>query len=276
MEARCYIQWDITHLGEGTIMKKPTGACLALWLLLIGPASWCADADRPTLIVFAAASLSNVLQDLGDGFTKQTSIPVKFSFAASSALARQIENGAPADVFFSADLDWMDYLQTRKLIQLDTRHNVLGNRLVLIAPADSPIKLKIEPNFPLAAAVGKGRLATGDPDAVPVGRYAQQALTKLGVWNGISARIIRADSVRSAMAFVDRGEAPLGIVYETDALIDKRVRVVDVFPDDSHLPIVYPIALTTTAKADAAKFVAYVRGPVGDLAFKAYGFVTLH
>jgi molybdate transport system substrate-binding protein len=257
-------------------MKKPTGACLALWLLLIGPASWCADADRPTLIVFAAASLSNVLQDLGDGFTKQTSIPVKFSFAASSALARQIENGAPADVFFSADLDWMDYLQTRKLIQLDTRHNVLWNRLVLIAPADSPIKLKIEPNFPLAAAVGKGRLATGDPDAVPVGRYAQQALTKLGVWNSISARIIRADSVRSAMAFVDRGEAPLGIVYETDALIDKKVRVVDVFPDDSHLAIVYPIALTTTAKADAAKFVAYVRGPVGDLAFKAYGFVTLH
>ena len=226
--------------------------------------------------MFAAASLTNALQDLGDAFTKETSIPVRFSFAASSALARQIENGAPADVFFSADLEWMDYLQSRNLIQRDTRRDIVGNRLVLIAPSDSRIKLKIEPHFALAAALGKGRLATGDPDSVPVGRYAREALTTLGVWNDVAERLVRADSVRSALAFVDRGEAQLGIVYETDALIDKQVRVVDVFPADSHLPIVYPIALTRAAKADAARFVEYIRGPAGQLAFKSYGFTPLH
>jgi molybdate transport system substrate-binding protein len=220
--------------------------------------------------------LTDVLQGLGDSFTTVTSIPVRFSFAASSALARQIENGAPADVFFSADLEWMDYLQTRNLIQRDTRHDVLGNRLVLIAPVGSKVKLTIQPHFRLAAVLGKGRLATGDPDAVPVGRYAKEALTTLGVWNEIADRLVRADSVRSALAFVDRGEAPLGIVYETDALIDKHVRIVDVFPANSHLPIVYPIALTSTAKLDAARFVAYVRGPAGVVAFKASGFTPLH
>jgi molybdate transport system substrate-binding protein len=235
-----------------------------------------ADTDSGPITVFAAASLTNALQDLGDAFTKETSIAVKFSFAASSALARQIENGAPADVFFSADLEWMDYLQTRNLIQQRSRHDLLGNRLVLIAPVDSKIELKIGPNFPLAAALRKGRLATGDPDSVPVGRYAQSALTTLGVWKDTQDRLVRADSVRSALAFVDRGEAPLGIVYETDARVDKNVRVVGIFPDDSHPPIVYPIALTTAAKPNAAKFVAYVRGPAGDVAFKAYGFTPLH
>jgi molybdate transport system substrate-binding protein len=234
------------------------------------------DADKPPITVFAAASLTNVLQELSDGFTKESSIPVRLSFAASSALARQIENGAPADVFFSADLEWMDYLQARNLIQRDTRHDVLGNRLVLIAPADSNIKLKIEPHFRLADALGKGRLAAGDPESVPAGRYSREALTTLGVWNDVERRLVRADSVRSALAFVDRGEAPLGIVYETDALADKKVRVVDTFPGQSHLPIVYPIALTGPAGADAAKFVAYIRGPAGDAAFKAYGFTTLH
>jgi molybdate transport system substrate-binding protein len=248
------------------------GLVFALLLLsLAGNAA----AEQPSITVFAAASLTNVLQDLGDGFTKETSIPVRFSFAASSALAKQIENGAPAEVFFSADLEWMDYLQGRNLIQRDTRHDVLGNRLVLIAPVDSKIKLKIEPHFALAAALGKQHLATGDPDAVPVGRYAREALTSLGVWNEVADRLVRADSVRSALAFVDRGEAPLGIVYETDALVDKTVRIVDVFPANSHLPIVYPVALTIAAKADAAKFVAYVRGPAGDVAFKAYGFTPL-
>ena len=249
---------------------------LMLWLSLAAAPGFAADTDKPPITVFAAASLTNVLQELGDAYTKQSSIPIRFSFAASSALARQIENGAPADVFFSADLEWMDYLQTRNLIQVDSRHNVLGNRLVLVAPADSKIKLKIAPHFALGAALGKDRLATGDPDSVPVGRYARQALTGLGVWDEVSERIVRADSVRSALAFVDRGEVPLGIVYETDALIDKKVRVVDVFPEKTHLPIVYPIALTGTAKADAAGFVAFVRGPAGEIAFKAYGFTSLH
>ena len=220
-----------------------------------------------------------MLQDLGDSFTKDTAIPVRFSFAASSALARQIENGAPADIFFSADLEWMDYLQARNLIRRGTRHDVLGNRLVLIAPVDSKLKLTIEPHFALGWAKARlrtGRLATGDPDSVPAGRYAREALTTLGVWNGVADRLVRADSVRSALAFVDRGEAPLGIVYETDALIDKHVRVVEVFPANSHLPIVYPIALTGAAKPYAARFVAYIRGPAGDVAFKAYGFTPLH
>jgi len=254
-------------------LKKLGAIGLMLWLFTLP--SVAADAGPPSITVFAAASLTNVLQELGDGFTKETSIPVKFSFAASSALARQIENGSPADVFFSADLEWMDYLQTRNLIQRESRRDVLGNRLVLIAPADSKVKLVIEPHFPLAAALGNGRLATGDPDFVPVGRYAREALTSLGVWNEVGDRVIRADSVRSALAFVDRGEAPLGIVYETDALIDKNVRVVDVFPPNSHLPIIYPIALTSGAKNDAARFLAYIRGPAGNVAFKAYGFTPL-
>jgi molybdate transport system substrate-binding protein len=256
------------------IHRLAAGAFLCLALLASG-AGYAQGVDRPAIVVFAAASLTNALQDLGDAFTKQTSVPVKFSFAASSALARQIENGAPADVFFSADIDWMDFLQKRNLIQPASRRDVVGNRLVLIAPSDSTVELKIKPHFALATALGNKRLATGDPDSVPVGRYAQAALTSMGVWDEVADRIIRADSVRSALAFVDRGEAPLGIVYETDAMIDKHVRVVDVFPATSHAPIVYPIALTMTAKADAAKFVAYVTSPAADVTFKAYGFVRL-
>jgi molybdate transport system substrate-binding protein len=250
-------------------------ACLLLSACLFGLQTPAADSEK-TITVFAAASLTNALQDLGDAFTKDTSIPVRFSFAASSALARQIENGSRADMFFSADLEWMDYLQARNLIQTSTRHDVLGNQLVLIAPVDSKISLKIEPHFGLAAAVGKSRLATGDPDSVPVGRYAHEALVNLGVWDEVAARLVRADSVRSALAFVDRGEAALGIVYETDALIDKNVRVVGMFPADSHMPIIYPVALSPGARPDAAKFLAYILGPAGDLAFKHYGFTPLH
>jgi molybdate transport system substrate-binding protein len=257
-------------------MRRIVRPLLLVGAILIGLQAFAAQADKSAITVFAAASLTNVLQDLADEFTKDSSIPIRFSFAASSTLARQIENGAPADLFFSADLEWMDYLQSRQLIQPATRHDVLGNQLVLIAPLDSKIVLKIEPNFPLATVLGKGRLATGDPDSVPVGRYAQQALTKLGVWNEVSARLVRADSVRSALAFVDRGEAALGIVYVTDALVDKNVRVIDVFPDSSHSPIIYPVALTTAANADAAKFLSFIRSPAGDIAFRRYGFAPLH
>jgi molybdate transport system substrate-binding protein len=257
-------------------MKRVRGIWLILCAALLGRPGAAADADRSSITVFAAASLTNALQQVGDAFAKETSIPVKFSFAASSALARQIEGGAPADIFFSADIGWMDYLQARKLIQSSTRHDVLGNRLVLVAPADSKTELKIAPHFALAAVLGKGRLVTGDPDSVPVGRYAREALTKLGVWNDVAERLVRADSARSALAFVDRGEVPLGIVYQTDALVDKNVRVVDVFPSDTHLPIIYPIALTSGAKADAAKFLAYVRGPSADIVFTHHGFTMVH
>jgi molybdate transport system substrate-binding protein len=257
-------------------MKGLIGGLLLACAALSGPRGFCAETQAASITVFGAVSLTNAMQDLGDAFTKTTAVDVKFSFAASSALAHQIENGARADVFFSADVEWMDYLQARNLIQPATRRDVVGNRLVLIAPLGSAIALKISPNFPLAAAIGNGRLATGDPDSVPVGRYAQAALTSLGVWNAVSSRLIRADSVRSALAFVDRGEAPLGIVYETDARIDKNVRVIDMFPAASHPPIVYPAALTASAQPAAEKFLSFIRSPSGDAVFEAYGFLPLH
>jgi molybdate transport system substrate-binding protein len=265
-------------------MKQRSRIRLAGWLLAVFPSLglWAhaapppAQEGAPPIVVFAAASLTDALQVLGADYSKATGNGVKFSFAASSALARQIESGAPADVFFSADIDWMDYLQTRKLVQAGSRHDLLGNRLVLIAPADSTVTLKIAPHFALAQALGKSRLATGDPDSVPVGRYAQAALTKLGVWDSIADRLVRAENVRAAMAFVARGEVPLGIVYKTDALVDKGVRVVDTFPADSHPPITYPIALTAGAKSGAARFADYLRTPTADAVFVKYGFVPLH
>ncbi|MGO9930913.1 MAG: molybdate ABC transporter substrate-binding protein [Steroidobacteraceae bacterium] len=257
-------------------MMKIARAWLVLGTLFFAAQIPAANEGSAAITVFGAASLTDVLQDLGDAFTRETSIPVRFSFAASSTLARQIENGSPADLFFSADLQWMDYLEAKGLIQPATRHDMLGNQLILVAPVDSKVTLKIEPHFPLAATLGKGRLASGDPDSVPVGRYAKEALITLGVWDSVSARLVRADSVRSALAFVDRGEATLGIVYATDALVDKNVRFVDAFPADSHAPIIYPAALTNVAKPDAAKFLAYMRGPAGDVAFKRYGFTPLH
>ena len=255
-------------------MLKQMLAGLALGILLL-PAT--VAAGRPdSVTVFAAASLSNVLQELGAEYTKATGNTVGFSFAATSMLARQIENGAHADVFFSADQEWMDYLDQRGLVQKASRRNLLGNRLALVAPADSALQLKIEPNFKLLAALKGGRLATGDPDAVPVGRYARSALTSLGVWGDLADRLVRADNVRTALAFVARGEVPLGIVYLTDAKIEPGVRVVDLFPASSHLPISYPVALTYDASAQAAAFIEYLRGPAGTAAFEKYGFIVLH
>ena len=235
-----------------------------------------ADKSGEEITVFAASSLTDVMQDLGAAYQKAAGVQVRLSFAASSALARQIESGARADVFFSADTQWMDYLQSRQLIKTATRHDVVSNALVLIAPVDSKIELKIARNFPLATALGSGHLATGDPDSVPVGKYARSALTNLGVWNDVADRIVRADNVRTALIYVDRGEAPLGIVYATDAFVDKKVRVVDVFPASSHTPITYPIATTTVAKPSASRFLDYVRGPDAAAAFKKYGFISLH
>ncbi|HTV98361.1 MAG TPA: molybdate ABC transporter substrate-binding protein [Steroidobacteraceae bacterium] len=257
-------------------MNKNARLGMTLWLLLLCLPGSAAPSDKPTIIVFAAASLTNALQQVGDDFSKDSSSAAKFSFAASSALARQIESGAPADVFFSADLRWMDYLQARKLIQVATRRAVLGNHLVLVAPVNSRITLHIAPRFPLLAALRGGRLAIGDPDGVPAGRYAHEALDELGVWSAVANHLARAESVRSALALVDRGEAPLGIVYQTDALIDNDVRVVDVFPDATHAPITYPIALVSGAHPDAAQFLHYVESPAAAAVFKRYGFVPLH
>ena len=233
------------------------------------------DAPKPELLVFAAASLTNALGELSKSWTQTSGVNVKLSFAASSVLARQIEAGGKADVFISADREWMDYLSQRDLIEKSTRRDLVGNRLVLIAPADSPLRLKIAQKFDLAGALQGGRLATGDPDTVPVGRYARSALVSLGVWNDIADRLVRADNVRSAMMFVSRGEVPLGIVYTTDALVDKKVRIVDTFPENTHAPITYPGATIKGARAEAANYVAFLGSVDAVLAWKKSGFREL-
>jgi molybdate transport system substrate-binding protein len=245
---------------------------LLLSLLLLLAASAGHAADR-VVTVFAASSLADVLQEISKAYTAATQVQVRISPAASSALARQIESGSPADVFISADQEWMDYLAIRKLIRTDTRISVVSNSLVLVAPADSSVSLMIAPGFALAKALGKnGRLATGDPASVPVGKYASVALTRLGVWNQVKDRIIPADSVRTALNFVALGEAPLGIVYATDARGNARIRVVDTFPASSHDRITYPAAATARAGADAASFVSFLRSDAARAIFDRAGF----
>ena len=242
--------------------------------LLLTATAWPAASPR-TVSVAAAASLTDVLQSLGDEYTRRTGVVVKLSFAASSVLAHQIEAGSGADLFVSADTAWMDYLEQRALIREPSRHDLLGNRLVLVAPAQSQVALRIGPKFPLRAALGAERLATGDPDFVPAGRYAKKALTSLGVWEQVADRLVRAENVRAALVFVAHGDVPLGIVYETDARIDPKVRIVDTFPEATHSPIRYPAALTKTAGADAASFFEFLRGPDGRAAFERFGFRAL-
>jgi molybdate transport system substrate-binding protein len=232
-----------------------------------------APAAAQQVTVFAAASLKDALEDAAKTFTASTGAPVRFSFAASSTLAKQIEQGAPADVFASADLDWMDYLAQRKLIQPDTRINLLGNRLVVVAATVSPLKeLKLDVAS-LRAALGDGRLTTGEVTSVPVGKYAKTALEKLGLWDAVQPRLAMTESVRAALALVARGEAPLGIVYATDAAAEPKVKIVATFPPDSHPPIIYPFAVAADAKSDKAKqFLDFLKGPEARRAFEAQGF----
>jgi molybdate transport system substrate-binding protein len=235
-----------------------------------------AEAKSDTVVVFAAASLKTALDAISKQWTAETGKAVTASYAASSALAKQIENGAPADIFGSADLKWMDYVQEKKLIKPESRVSLLGNTLVLIAPKDAPVSLKIAKGFDLAGAIGDGKLATGDPKSVPVGLYAQEALTNLGVWDAVSPKIAATDNVRSALAFVARGEAKLGIVYKTDASSEPKVVVVDTFPADTHKPIVYPFAVTTTSKnPNAEAFLAYLKLPPAAKIFEGEGFAVL-
>jgi molybdate transport system substrate-binding protein len=273
------IQFAAIFVG---ILRERTGMAmrtyLAAWLLAaaLGSGGVAVAADDPdAVLVFGAASLTNVLDDLSQAFTARTKIAVKDSYAASSVLAKQIEAGAPADVFFSADLEWMDYLEQHKLLQPGSRHDVVTNRLVLIAPADSKVSVNLTRGMDLGPALGPdGKLATGDPDSVPVGKYAMAALQKLGAWNQVSGRIARAENVRAALAFVARGEAPLGIVYRTDALAEKKVRIVAEFPADTHPPITYPIALTLHGGDGARKFEDFVRTPAAAEIFRKYGFIV--
>jgi molybdate transport system substrate-binding protein len=233
-------------------------------------------AQEKPIVVFAAASMKNALDDVDDAFTRKTGIKVVASYAASSALMKQIEQGAPADVFLSADIDWMDYGSKRDLIKTDTRLNLLGNKLVLVAPKDSKLNnVVIGPGFDLAGLAGDGRIATGDVRAVPAGLYAKAALEKLGAWTAAEPKLAMAENVRAALVLVARGEAPLGIVYETDAKVEKGVKIVGVFPEDSHPPIIYPVALTKDANPGAAQYLAYLRTPDAKAVFERYGFSFL-
>lgn len=228
-------------------------------------------AQQKPITVFAAASLQNVLTDVGKGWTAKSGQEVRFSFAASSAIARQIEQGAPADIFVSADTDWMDYLAGKALIASPTRSNLLTNRLALIAPVDSKARLAVARGFPLARTLGSGRLAMAAPE-VPAGKYGQAALTSLGVWDSVKDKTARGENVRTALQFVARGETPFGIVYDTDAKVEPKVRIVGLFPAGSHPAILYPAALVVGGSPDAAGFLYYLRGPEAGAVFARYGF----
>ncbi|HSQ03955.1 MAG TPA: molybdate ABC transporter substrate-binding protein [Burkholderiales bacterium] len=226
------------------------------------------------LTVFAAASLKDALDEVNAAYRRRGAERIAIAYAGSAALAKQIENGAPADIFISADRNWMDDIEKRHYVKDAARVDLLRNEIVLIAPAASTVTLKIERGFPLVQALGNGRLAMADPDSVPAGRYGKAALESLGVWPSVAGRIARAENVRAALLFVSRGEAPLGIVYRTDALADRRVRIVAVFPPDTHPPIVYPAALLTSGKgAGAAAFYDYLRSPAASEIFRKHGFV---
>ncbi|WP_224007662.1 molybdate ABC transporter substrate-binding protein [Aureimonas sp. SA4125] len=227
-------------------------------------------------VVFAAASMKTALDEVAGAWRRETGKTVAISYAASSALARQIEAGAPADLFISADQDWMDYLAERKLIEPATRTDLLGNSIVLVAPKGSGADVAITNGFPLATLLGDGRLAMANVDAVPAGRYGKAALDTLGVWESVKDRLAQAENVRAALVLVARGETPLGIVYATDAAAEAGVSVVGVFPENAHEPIVYPVALTAeAADPDAAAFLAFLQGGTARALFEEQGFTVL-
>lgn len=232
-----------------------------------------AGVARADTMVFAAASLKDALDELAADFRKRTKGKVTISYAASSALAQQIAKGAPADLFISADLDWMDFIEKKDLVRKGSRVNLVSNRLVLVAPKDSKASFTIGPRFPLASLVGDRRLAMADPDYVPAGKYGRAALEKLGVWQEVSGRIARAENVRAALAFVARGEAPYGIVYRTDALAERNVRVIGEFAEVLHPPIVYPAAIVASSRSpEASALLAFLRSPAARAAWERHGF----
>jgi molybdate transport system substrate-binding protein len=255
-------------------------ASLAAALLFsapLGVTSACADDGNAVgpVVVFAAASLKNALDDTAAAWRKESGKEAKMSYAASSALAKQMEQDAPAQIFISADQDWMNYVAGKNLIKPDSRADFLGNKLVLVAPKDSTVSLELKAGADLAGALGAGRLAMGNVDSVPAGKYGKAALEKLGLWAGVSDKLAQSESVRAALLLVSRGEAALGIVYQTDATSDANVRVVATFPADSHAPIVYPVALTAKAGPAAADFLAYMKSAKAAPFFKAQGFTVL-
>lgn len=254
-------------------MRSIQGLLVGVFAMFVALAPSMAMAADIT--IFAAASLTDALNEINVAWTKETNHSAAISFAASSALAKQIEAGGPADMFISADTEWMDYLDHRNLVQRETRQNLLGNHLVLIEPAASRTQISIVPHFDLAGALGGGRLAVADPDSVPAGKYAKASLTALGVWDSVANRLAGAENVRMALKYVARGDAPLGIVYTTDAMSEPQVRIAGTFPDTTHPPIVYPVALTANAKPLAREFLSYLRGTRSSAIFQKDGFIVL-
>lgn len=228
------------------------------------------------IVVFAAASLKNALDEVNKACETDVGEAAKISYAASSALAKQIEERAPADVFISADLDWMKYLSDKKLTRSDTEVKLLGNRIVLVAPKDSKAEVKVEKGFDLAKVIGDGKLAMGDFKAVPAGKYGKAALESLDVWSSVEGKVAQAENVRAALKLVATGEAAAGIVYQTDANAEKGVKTIGVFPEETHPPIVYPVAQTAESKdKDTPAFLKCLRSAKAGELFKAQGFTLL-
>lgn len=252
-------------------IKAPKALLIFAFALIIPATSIAAD-----LTVFAAVSTTGAMTEIGNLYEKKTNKKVRYSFGATSTLARQIERGAPVDIFLSADQVWMDYLLERKLIDVATRKDILGNTLALIVPTNSDIKIKIAPEFKLAEMLKGKRLAVGDPDHTAVGIYAKESLTNLGVWKEVEPLLARADSVRASLAMVERGEVGAGILFGTEVAISKKVQLVDTFPASSHKPINYPVAILAKAKtAEAKDFIAFLSTPEAAQVFQNFGFVPL-
>ena len=256
-------------------MHRLSGIMVAF--VMVSASAWSpAIAEDKTLTVFAAASMKNALDEIDTAFTAGTGVKVSASYAASSTLAKQIEQGAPADIFVSADTDWMDYAVGKRDINESTRVNLLGNSIVLIAPKDSRIdNVAIAPGFDLASLAGDGRIATGDVRSVPVGKYAKAALEKLGAWEAAEPKFAMAESVRAALTLVARSEAALGIVYSTDARVEPGVKIVGTFPADTHPPIIYPVAATATARPEAKQYLDYLHSSAAKALLEKYGFIYL-
>jgi molybdate transport system substrate-binding protein len=267
---------EFLELEVGMLKRRSwLGLAIALSLLpVVAPSQ--AQAQN-NVVVFAAASLKNALDEIAATWSKDTGKPApKISYAASSALAKQMEQGAPADMFISADLDWMDYVQGKNLIKNDSRFNLLGNKIVVIAPKDSKTATLALKGDDLAKALAGGRLSMANVEAVPAGKYGKAALEKLGAWNAVKDSIAQAENVRAALLLVARGEAPLGIVYSTDAAAEPNVKIVATFPEDSHPPIIYPAALTKdSSNADAKAFLDFLRSAKARTSFEKQGFTVL-
>jgi molybdate transport system substrate-binding protein len=258
------------------LLNRRTLLAAAFAIATLSTAPHVAKAEDGKIIVFAAASLKGPLDDAAAAFKAEKGGDIAISYAGSSALAKQIESGAPADLFISADLDWMDHVEKAKMVKDGTRSNWLGNTLVLVAPAESNATLKIATGFDLAGALGDGKLAMADVKAVPAGKYGKASLEKLGVWAGVESKVAQAENVRTALALVATGEAPFGIVYQTDATAEPKVKVVDTFPEDSHKPIIYPVAQLTGSTAPlAADFLSFLKSPSAIALFEKAGFKIL-